>query len=430
MSKKRNSSVYSVIMILVLSILVITVFLLLFVNFGFLNKKSIHEDAKAYKTRHCLAFYPDSSDGLSMAKDICKGVKDDSIYDYTLIPYGDYYLINYGGDRSFFADKDYKKIEVNEISDEGKKIINDYVRYTFKKEQPDKYYNADFIKNISPDKLDFSTITYGIEGESLKVNIPQYEMELLIPLKYMQRPLKMNFGFTDELYRKPVYLDPDENHPLICITFDDGPYLWDYQDHTSTEKIISLLEEYDASATFYVVGNMLEDRELWADYQVYKLLKRSIGAGNDYGSHTQSHLAVLNSYSNAQDIYDEINGPIAYMRDFIGYEMTTYRPVEGVFNDAVLAAQPVPAVLWDVDSEDWLSRDVSSIIEKVMSVEYETGDIIIFHDIYNETAEALETLIPKLINQGCQLVSINDLFRYLNIDPSMISYFYSPNYYE
>ena len=65
-----------------------------------------------------------------------------------------------------------------------------------------------------------------------------------------------------------------------------------------------------------------------------------------------------------------------------------------------------------------------------MSIEYETGDIIIFHDIYNETAEALETLVPKLINQGCQLVSINDLFRYLNIDPSMISYFYSPNYYE
>ena len=90
----------------------------------------------------------------------------------------------------------------------------------------------------------------------------------------------------------------------------------------------------------------------------------------------------------------------------------------------------MPAVLWDVDSEDWLSRDVETIINKVMSYEYETGDIIIFHDIYNETAEALEKIIPQLINQGCQLVSINDLFRYCNIDPSTIDYFYSPNYYE
>ena len=134
--------------------------------------------------------------------------------------------------------------------------------------------------------------------------------------------------------------------------------------------------------------------------------------------------------SSAEAIRNEINGPIEYMRDFMGYEMSTYRPVEGVFNQAVIDAQPVPAVLWDVDSEDWLSRDVETIINKVMSYEYETGDIIIFHDIYNETAEALEKIIPQLINQGCQLVSINDLFRYCNIDPSTIDYFYSPNYYE
>lgn len=430
MEKSKRSNLNSVIVIIILSILVITVFLLLFVNFGFIGKKSIHEDAKSYKTRHCLAFYPDSLDALSIAKQLCKGVKDDQIFDYTLIPYGDYYLINYGGEYSFFADKEYKKISIGEISDDGKKIINDYVRYTFKKEQPDKYYNADFIRSISPDKLDFSTITYDINGESLKVAIPQYEIEVDIPLKYMQKELKMNFGFTDELYRKPVYLDPDEKHPLICMTFDDGPYLWDYQYTTSTEKIISLMEEYDASGTFYVVGNMLEDRDIWADYQVYKLLKRSIGAGNDYGSHTQTHLYVLNNMSSAEAIRNEINGPIEYMRDFMGYEMSTYRPVEGVFNQAVIDAQPVPAVLWDVDSEDWLSRDVETIINKVMSYEYETGDIIIFHDIYNETAEALEKIIPQLINQGCQLVSINDLFRYCNIDPSTIDYFYSPNYYE
>ena len=138
MEKSKRSNLNSVIVIIILSILVITVFLLLFVNFGFIGKKSIHEDAKSYKTRYCLAFYPDSPDALSIAKQLCKGVKDDQIFDYTLIPYGDYYLINYGGEYSFFADKEYKKISIGEISDDGKKIINDYVRYTFKKEQPDK----------------------------------------------------------------------------------------------------------------------------------------------------------------------------------------------------------------------------------------------------------------------------------------------------
>ena len=106
MAKRRRVNMQSVIIIAVLSALVITGFLLLTVNFSFIGKKSIHEDAKRYTTRHCLAFYPDSVEGKARAKQICKGVKDDSVYDYTLIPYGDYYLINYGGENRYFTDKD------------------------------------------------------------------------------------------------------------------------------------------------------------------------------------------------------------------------------------------------------------------------------------------------------------------------------------
>ena len=103
MEKSRRSNLNSVIVIIILSILVIAVFLLLFVNFGFIGKKSIHEDAKKYMTRHCLAFYPDSKQGFSFAKDLCKGEKNDTIYDYTLVPYGDYYLVNYGMDKMRFG---------------------------------------------------------------------------------------------------------------------------------------------------------------------------------------------------------------------------------------------------------------------------------------------------------------------------------------
>ena len=430
MSRKKTELKRSILMIMVLSVMVITGFLLLFVNFRFIGQKSIHEDAKAYRTRHCLAFYPPGSDSLKAAKDLCKGVKDDRIYDYTLIPYGDYYLVNYGGETRFFTDKEFRQVKICEISDEGRKIISDYVRYTFKKDQPDKYYDADFIRSINADSLDLESASFDIEGDSLNCHLPQYEMDVAIPLKYMQRALKMNFGYPDELYRRPVYLDPDEDHPVICLTFDDGPYFWDEPGKTSTEKIIDILYEYDANATFYVVGNMLEDREIWADYQVYALLKRSIGNGNEYGSHTQTHLRDLVDYQTAKEISDEINGPITYMKRLMNYEMKTYRPVEGVFDESVLEAQSVPAILWDVDSEDWLSRDVDSICERVIRDDYESGDIIIFHDIYDETAEALEKLLPELVNRGFQLVSVGDMLRYFDIDPSTISYFYSPNYYE
>ena len=112
------------------------------------------------------------------------------------------------------------------------------------------------------------------------------------------------------------------------------------------------------------------------------------------------------------------------------YEMKTYRPVEGDFDETVINAQSVPAILWDVDSEDWLTRNPDTIYHQVMKYDYETGDIILFHDAYDETIEALEKIIPELIDRGCQLLTVTDMLKCLDIDPSLISYYYGPYYYE
>ena len=426
--KKRKND--SFIAIAILSLLVLVVYSLLFVNFSFIGKKSIHEDARRYQTRHCLAFYPDSKEGLNKAKELCKGVRDDSIHDYTLIPYGDYYLINYGGEYRYFTDGEFNPIKVEGISDSGKNIILDYLRYTFKKQYPERYYNADFLRSLNIDSINFEEIEFDIDGENLSCYLKDYDLSLEIPLKYVQKEIGMNFGFPYEIYSKPVYLSDGKEHPIICLTFDDGPKLWTDEDLTSTERILDLLYEYDAAGTFYVVGNALEDREIWADYQVYTMLKRSINHGNEYGSHTQSHLYALSELESVESILKEISGPIDYLKEFMNYEVKTYRPVEGKFNDLVLKAQPVGAVLWDVDSEDWESDNAQQIIDQVLKYDYESGDIILFHDIYNITAEALEKIIPALVNKGCQLVNVSTMLSYYGIEPSTLSYFYGPDYYE
>ncbi|MBQ1567811.1 MAG: polysaccharide deacetylase family protein [Erysipelotrichaceae bacterium] len=426
--KKRKND--SFIAIAILSLLVLVVYSLLFVNFSFIGKKSIHEDARRYQTRHCLAFYPDSKEGLNKAKELCKGVRDDSIHDYTLIPYGDYYLINYGGEYRYFTDGEFNPIKVEGISDSGKNIILDYLRYTFKKQYPERYYNADFLRSLNIDSINFEEIEFDIDGENLSCYLKDYDLSLEIPLKYVQKEIGMNFGFPYEIYSKPVYLSDGKEHPIICLTFDDGPKLWTDEDLTSTERILDLLYEYDAAGTFYVVGNALEDREIWADYQVYTMLKKSINHGNEYGSHTQSHLYALSELESEESILKEISGPIDYLKEFMNYEVKTYRPVEGKFNDLVLKAQPVGAVLWDVDSEDWESDNAQQIIDQVLKYDYESGDIILFHDIYNITAEALEKIIPALVNKGCQLVNVSTMLSYYGIEPSTLSYFYGPDYYE
>ena len=60
-------------------LLIIFLLSLLFVNYSFVGKKSIHEDARKYSNKSCLIFYPDSKKGESVAKQICKENKEDEL---------------------------------------------------------------------------------------------------------------------------------------------------------------------------------------------------------------------------------------------------------------------------------------------------------------------------------------------------------------
>lgn len=428
--KKRRKINSSAIIIVVLSILVIVGFLFIATNSSFWFKKSIHSDAKKYSTRHCLVFYPDNPHGKDVAKNMCKGVKEDKIFDYSLVPYGDYYLVTYGSGEEYFVDKDYNSLNINEISDKGKRIVADYLRYQIKKDQPEKYYNADFLASTIFENIDFSEVTYGIKDEFLKCYFPSYELDVFVPLKYIQKEINMNFGYPDELYIKPVYIDKE--HPVICLTFDDGPQFWSSPEESSSVSIVDTLYKYDANATFYVVGYALKERDCWTDYQAYSFLTESINNGNEYGSHTSGH-EDLADISTADGIKQVINEPAEFMKDLVDYKMITYRPPGGVFNDNVLAAQQYPAILWNVDSDDWNTKNPDEIFDKVMSYEYDDGDVILFHEIYDETAKAIEKIVPALINRGYQLVTVKDMLQYAGIDASKLKYYYNLNpwpYYE
>lgn len=423
---KINKSIPTII---ILIILIIAVYLLCFTNPSFWFKKSAHEDAKSYSTKHCLVFYPDCSIGKRYAKKISKDAKKDTIYDYSLVPYGDYYLVNYSNGVKYFVDKDYKDIEVKEITDQGKRIIADYLKYTIKKNDSDKYYDSKFLEEIYIDNLDFTGITYEIDGESLKCRFDKYDTDVEVPLKYMQSEISMNFGYPMEVYRKPTYIDKD--HTVICLTFDDGPQFGYVPEESSSKSIVDTLYKYDATATFYVVGYELLSEDAWTDYEKYSFIKKSINNGNEYGSHTYGH-EDLPSLSTAEEIVHAIQEPADILSEIIDYKMITYRPPGGEINNNVLNVQPMPAILWDVDSVDWLYEDADKIYDEVVDIDYDDGDIIIFHDIYDSTAEAIKKIVPALIDKGYQLVTVSDMLEYEGIILSNLHYYYnlnpSPNY--
>ena len=231
MAKKRRLRKEAKIVLAVLggifSLTLILLILNLFVfnNIHFLGVRSIQSDAKRYQTKSCLAFYPNTKDGKKVVEDLCSTVKEDetAIFDYALIPYGDYLLVEYGNGIQYFIDHNNNPLEVTEISDEGKKIVSDYLRYDMKKDEIDEAYTTDFIKNTRPENLDMDKCEYNVEGQNLLVYFPTYDYTTYIPLKYIQKEANINLGYENEKYVKPKYISPFRK--TVAFTFDDGFFL-------------------------------------------------------------------------------------------------------------------------------------------------------------------------------------------------------------
>ena len=53
------------------------------------------------------------------------------------------------------------------------------------------------------------------------------------------------------------------------------------------------------------------------------------------------------------------------------------------------------------------------------------GDIVLMHDIYEPTAEAVAELVPALQERGYQLVTVSELFKFRGVTPQAGQYYRS-----
>ena len=91
-----------------------------------------------------------------------------------------------------------------------------------------------------------------------------------------------------------------------------------------------------------------------------------------------------------------------------GHAASVVRPPYGAINDAVSAAVSVPMILWSIDTRDWESQDPEQIV-RIVTDEVTDGSVILMHDIFSTSVDAAEILIPRLIQEGYDLVTIDEL---------------------
>lgn len=191
----------------------------------------------------------------------------------------------------------------------------------------------------------------------------------------------------------PDTLDPTK--PMVALTFDDGPTV------SVTNRILDTLEQYNAKATFFIVGDRLNSKGCQST------LTRAYSLGCEIGNHSYTH-PKLTKISLA-DMQAEISKTNDRVTAITGAPAGLLRPPYGLYNDAVRAYANVPLIMWSLDTEDWKSRNAESVYKRTLS-SVKDGDIILMHDLYDSTAEACEAIIPALLDQGYQLVTVSELF--------------------
>lgn len=191
----------------------------------------------------------------------------------------------------------------------------------------------------------------------------------------------------------------DKKPKMVALTFDDGPGEY-------TERLLEVLEENNSKATFFVVGQNLDDGEGY-------LIDRMRADGHELGNHTFTH-ADLTQLS-VEDIRLEFSRVDDRLNELSqGAVSVLTRPPYGAKNDAVLDNIGKPAIFWDIDTSDWQTKDVKSITE--IATNLTEGNIVLMHDIHETTVQACEAIIPKLVAAGYELVTVTEMARAHGVD--------------
>ena len=187
----------------------------------------------------------------------------------------------------------------------------------------------------------------------------------------------------------------------VAITIDDGP------DPTITPRVLELLDEHGAKATFFCVGERVERHAA--------LAREIVSRGHAIENHSQRHLnrfSVLGPRGMAAEI-QRAQDAIAAV---VGERPRFFRAPAGLRNpllDPVLARLDLQLASWTRRGFDTVNRDPDGVLQK-LTRGLRAGDILLLHDGHAaRTAagnpvilEVLPRLLEKLRGAGLQTITL------------------------
>lgn len=177
----------------------------------------------------------------------------------------------------------------------------------------------------------------------------------------------------------------------IALTFDDGPS--DY-----TEMLLDGLDEYNAKATFFVIGSKAEKNP--------EIVQRAYDDGHLIGNHTYSHIDFYKS--SLADIQADITKGADAIELITGERPLFLRAPYGNVNFIQLKQLDSFFIHWSASTYDWFKEEEDYVYKRIMK-EAKDGAIILMHDTREVTVKAVLRAIPELQEQGYEFVRVDDL---------------------
>lgn len=229
------------------------------------------------------------------------------------------------------------------------------------------------------------------EVVSLKINYNEVK-DLIKFSPNLDKEYKNEDGFLVNVATKGDTLNNTREKKVVALTFDDGP------SKKYNALILEELNRNKARATFFMVGQMMNSCQ--------KCVLDTYKSGNEVASHTYEHINIKKN--DALKVEESLNKVNALYNEITGDTIKLLRPPYGAYNKTNLANINLPFILWDLDTEDWRYKNVDHIVDYIMN-NVRDGSIILMHELYETSYEALKIVLPKLYAEGYQVVTVSDL---------------------
>jgi peptidoglycan/xylan/chitin deacetylase (PgdA/CDA1 family) len=219
---------------------------------------------------------------------------------------------------------------------------------------------------------------------------------ILLFLAFFLVVLIGSFSMSWKFFLKAFTSNTHIKTKKIAITFDDGP------NPEFTPKVLELLKEFDAKASFFCIGRHVK--------KYPELLKQIHTEGHDIGNHSFIHSMTID-FKSTEGWLVELKNTDQAIFNAIGIKSNLFRPPFGVTTPHLAKALKVTghrAIGWNIRPFDMALKNRNTILKRILK-QIKPGSVILLHDKHEHIEFVLEQLLQFLKKQDYEMVTINEL---------------------